>query len=47
MDSTLEFAIDGLKMEFTTELAADGCSIPDLLFVNILTEKWQLIHNHI
>ena len=48
MDPALEFAlIDGLNMEFAIELAADGCSIPDLLFVDILTEKCQLIHHHI
>ena len=47
MDPTLEFAIDGLNMEFAIELAADGHGIPDLLFVDILMEKCQLIHNHI
>ena len=39
MDPTLEFVIDSLNMEFTIELAADGHSIPNLLFVDILTEK--------
>ena len=47
MDPTLEFAIDGLNMEFATELAEDGHSIPDLLFVDIVTEKCRLIRDHI
>ena len=47
MDPTLEFAIDGLNMESAAELAEDGCSIPDLLFVDIVTEKCRLIRDHI
>ena len=47
MDPTLEFSINGLNMEFAIELAADWHSIPNLLFVDILTEKCQLIHHHI
>ena len=47
MDPTLEFSVNGLNMEFTIHLAADGHSIPDLLFVDILTEKCQLLHQHI
>ena len=47
MDPTFEFSVNGLNMEFAIHLAADGCSIPDLLFVDILTEKCQLLHQHI
>ena len=47
MDPTLEFVIDGLNMEFAANLASNGHSIPDLLFIDILTEKCQLIHDHI
>ena len=47
MDHTLEFSVNGLNMEFAIHLAADGHSIPDLLFVDILTEKCQLLHQHI
>ena len=47
MDPTFEFSVNGLNMEFVIHLAADGCSIPDLLFVDILTEKCQLLHQHI
>ena len=39
MDPALEFAIDGLNMEFAANLATDGASIPDALFINIITEK--------
>ena len=47
MDPAFEFSVNGLNMEFTIHLAVDGCSIPDLLFVDILTEKFQLLHQHI
>ena len=47
MDPAMEFAIDGLNMEFAANLASNSCSIPDLLFVDILTEKCHLIHDHI
>ena len=47
MDPTFEFSVNGLNMEFAIHLAADGCSIPDLLFVDILTEKCKILHQHI
>ena len=47
MDHALEFSVNGLNMEFAINLAADGHSIPDLLFVDILTEKCQLLHQQI
>ena len=47
MDPTFEFSVNGLNMEYMIHLAVDGHSIPDLLFVDILTEKCQLLHQHI
>ena len=47
MDAAFEFSVNGLNMEFTIHLVRDGCSIPDNLFVDILTEKCQLLHKHI
>ena len=47
MDAAFEFSINGLNMEFAINLAADGHSVPDLLFVDIMTEKCQLLHQHI
>ena len=47
MDTAFEFSVKGLNMEFTINLAREGCSIPDGLCVNILTEKCQLLHKHI
>ena len=47
MDPAFEFSVNGLNMEFVIHLAADGHNIPDLLFVDILTEKCQLLHQHI
>ena len=34
-------------MEFAINLIADGRSIPACLFIDILTDKCQLIHRHI
>ena len=47
MDPALEFAISGLNMEFGVNLATNGASIPDALFINIITEKWSMIRDHI
>ena len=47
MDAAFEFSINGLNMDFVLNLIADGHIIPDALFVDILTEKCQLIHKHI
>ena len=47
MVPALEFLVYGLNMEFAVHLAADGHSILSLLFVDILTEKCQLLHQHI
>ena len=43
MDPTLEFTICGLNMEFAANLAADRTSIPDALFIDIVTEKCGMI----
>ena len=47
MDAAFKFAVNGLNMEFTIHLVADSRGIPGGLFVDILTEKCQLIHKHI
>ena len=47
MDAAFEFSVNGLNMEFAINLTMNGHRIPDGLFVNILTEKCQLIHKHI
>ena len=47
MDAAFEFSINGLNMEFAIHLVRDGHSIPDGLFVDILTEKCQGLHQHI
>ena len=47
MEAAFEFSVNGLNMEFAIELITDGPSIPGGLFVDILTEKCQLIHKHI
>ena len=47
MDAAFEFSFNGLNMDFAIHLVADGHSIPDGLFVDILTEKCQLLQHHL
>ena len=47
MDAAFEFSFSGMNMEFMIHVAADGHSTPDGLFINIMTEKCQLLHQHI
>ena len=47
MEAAFEFSVNGLNMEFAINLIADGRSILASLFIDILTEKCQLIHKHI
>ena len=47
MDAAFKFSVNGLNMEFAIHLVRDGCSIPNNLFVDILTQKCQLLHKHI
>ena len=47
MDATFEFSVQGPNMEFAFDLMLDGCDVPNGLFIDILTEKCQLIHKHI
>ena len=47
MDAAFEFSFNGLNMEFAINLAADGHRVSDLLFVDIMTEKCQLLHQYI
>ena len=42
-----EFSFNSLNIEFAINLAANGYSFPDLLFVDVMTEKCQLLHQHI
>ena len=43
MDPALEFTISGLNMEFAANLATNGASIQDALFVDIITKKCGMI----
>ena len=47
MEAAFEFSVNGLNMELAINLVMNGHSIPGGLFVDILTEKCQLIHKHI
>ena len=47
MEAAFEFLVNGLNMEFAINLVMNRHSIPDGLFVDILTEKCQLLHCHL
>ena len=47
MEAAFEFAINGPNMEFTLDLLEDGRTVPVGLFIDILTEKCQLINKHL
>ena len=47
MEAAFEFLVNGLDMEFAINLVMNGHSILYRLFVDILTEKCQLLHHHL
>ena len=47
MDAAYEILFNSLNMEFAINLIADGHSVPDSLFIDIMTEKCQLLHKHL
>ena len=47
MDAAFEFAINGSNMEFAADLIRTRHTVPAALFIDILTEKCQLINRHL
>ena len=47
MEAAFEFAVNGPKMEFALDRIREGHLIPTGLFIDIMTEKCQLINQHI
>ena len=47
MEAAFEFSVNGLNMKFAINLVMNEHRIPDGLFVDILTEKCQLLHHHL
>ena len=47
MDPAIQFLIEGENMAFAAELAVDGKDIPQGLFLDIMIEKTQMLHNHL
>ena len=47
MDAAFEFAVNGDNMEFAMDRIRTGRTVPAALFIDILTEKFQLINRHI
>ena len=47
MDPANLFVMEGENMAFTAELAADGKDLPKGLFLDIMTEKTQMLINHL
>ena len=47
MEAAYKFAVTGENMDLALGLIRDGCTVPNALFVGILTEKCQLINRHL
>ena len=47
MDAAFEFSVNGPNMDFALHLMRDGHAVPARLFIDILTEKCQLINKHL
>ena len=47
MEAAFEFAINGPNMEFALSRIREGRSVPAGLFIDIMTEKCQLINQHL
>ena len=47
MDPANLFVMEGENMAFTAELAADGKDLPKRLFLDVMTEKTQMLINHL
>ena len=47
MEAAFEFAVNGPNMEFALGRIREGHSVPAGLFIDIMTEKCQLINKHL
>ena len=47
MDAAFEFSFSGLNMDFAIHLTADGHHVPEGLFIDIIVEKCQLLHQYL
>ena len=47
MEAAYEFALSGDNMDFALDRIWQGHSIPAGLFIDIITEKYQLINRHL
>ena len=47
LDPANRFAMEGLNMAYAAELAHDGQPLPKGLFLDIMTEKTQMLVDHI
>ena len=47
MEAAFEFAVNGDNMEFAANLIRTGHTVPAALFIDIMTEKCQLLNKHL
>ena len=47
LDPTNQFAMGGLNMAFTSNLTREGKPLPKTLFIDIMTEKTQMLMEHL
>ena len=47
MEAAIKFAVNGPNIESAFNLLRGGHSVPAALFINLMTEKFQLINKHL
>ena len=47
MEAAIKFAVNGPNMESALNLLRGGYLVPAALFINLMTEKFQLINKHL
>ena len=47
LDPTNKFAMEGLNMAFARQLLLEGKSLPEMLFIDVMVEKTQILIEHI
>ena len=47
MEAAFEFSFSGMNMDFTIHLTADGCPVPEGLFIDIVVEKCLLLQRYL
>ena len=47
MEEAFEFSFSGMNMDFAIHLTADGCPVPEGIFIDIVVEKCLLLQQYL